>query len=107
MFRKMRSHKGSREIEKNEMEIALTLYIEIPVYQWIERCRELLRIKIFQKELSRGVYSKMTSMDRGAIKNLSSKQKLSRWIENLSRSYQDVRTYVIHLLGTYVTILCN
>ena len=28
-------------------------------------------------------------MDREAIENLSSKQKLSRWIENLSRSYRD------------------
>ena len=38
MFGKVRSHKGPREIEKNEMEIALTLYIEILVYRWIERC---------------------------------------------------------------------
>ena len=31
VFGKVRSQKGSREIEKNEMEIALTLYIEILV----------------------------------------------------------------------------
>ena len=30
-FGKVRRQKGSREIEKNEMEIVLTLYIEIPV----------------------------------------------------------------------------
>ena len=28
-------------------------------------------------------------MDRRAIEKLSAKQKLSRWIENLLRSYQD------------------
>ena len=28
-------------------------------------------------------------MDREAIENLSSRQKLSRWIENLLRSYRD------------------
>ena len=31
VFGKVRNQKGSREIEKKEMEIALTLYIEIPV----------------------------------------------------------------------------
>ena len=38
VFGKVRSQKGSREIEKNEMEITLTLYIEILNSQWIERC---------------------------------------------------------------------
>ena len=38
MFGKVRSHIGLREIETNEMEIVLTLYIEIPVSRWIKRC---------------------------------------------------------------------
>ena len=50
-FGKVRGQKGLGEIEKNETEIALTLYIEIPVSQWIERCRELSRIK-----MARGSY---------------------------------------------------
>ena len=41
MFRKVRSEKGPREIEKNEMEIMLTLYIEILVSRRIESCQEL------------------------------------------------------------------
>ena len=41
VFGKVRRPKGSREIEKNEKEIVLTFYIEIPVSRWIERCREL------------------------------------------------------------------
>ena len=28
-------------------------------------------------------------MDRESVKDLSAKQKVSRWIENLSRSYRD------------------
>ena len=49
MFGKVRRPKGSREIEKNEMEIALTLYLEIPVSRWIKSCRELLRIKMARR----------------------------------------------------------
>ena len=37
MFRKVRSQKESREIEKNELEIALKLYIEIHNSRQIER----------------------------------------------------------------------
>ena len=35
----MRRQKGSREIERNERNVAQTLYIEIPVSHWIESCR--------------------------------------------------------------------
>ena len=35
------------------------------------------------------VDGKITSMDRTAIEKLSAKQNLSRWIENLLRSYQE------------------
>ena len=83
MFGKVRSQKGSREIEKNEMEITLTHYVEIPVSRWIKRCRELLRIKMARmsyqetiKKLSRGDHSKVTSRDQEAIEHLSSIQKL-------------------------------
>ena len=64
MFGKVRSHKGLREIETNEMEIVLTLYIEIPVSRWIKRCWELLRS---YREVSTA--------------------KCPRWIEGLSRIY--------------------
>ena len=40
-FGKVRGQKGLGEIEKNEMEIALTLYIEILVSRWIKGCQEL------------------------------------------------------------------
>ena len=33
--------------------------------------------------------AKKGSMDRGAIEQLSRRQKLSQWIEELSRSYRD------------------
>ena len=33
--------------------------------------------------------AKSGSMDRGATEHLSRRQKLSRWIEELSRSYRD------------------
>ena len=35
------------------------------------------------------IEQKPTSMDRESVEDLSSRQKVSRWIENLSRSYQD------------------
>ena len=35
------------------------------------------------------IEQKSTSMDRESIEDLSSKQKVSRWIENLSSSYRD------------------
>ena len=41
MFGKVRKQKESREIEKNEREIALKLYIEIHNSRWIEKCRDL------------------------------------------------------------------
>ena len=42
----------SREIEENEIEITLTLYIDKYAAWWISRYREVLRIKISQMELS-------------------------------------------------------
>ena len=76
MFGKVRKQKGSKEIEKNETEIALTLYIEIPVSRWIEWCREQSRIKMAKmsylatiETLSRVFHSKVTSMDQEAIKH--------------------------------------
>ena len=57
--------------------------------EWIGRYREVSRFNFRQMELSRGVHCKVTLMDRTAIENLSSKQNVSRWIENLSRSYRD------------------
>ena len=66
-----------REIEENEKRIALTLFIEISVSQWIERYRELLRIKIFKmscrgavEDLTKGVHNKVTSMDREVIEHI-------------------------------------
>ena len=35
------------------------------------------------------IEQKLTLMDRTAFEHLSSRQKVSRWIKNLSRSYQD------------------
>ena len=54
----------------------------------IERYREVSRFKFRQIELSRGVYSKVTSMDQEAIQQLSRRQKLSWWIKKLSKSYR-------------------
>ena len=45
-FRKVRRQKGSREIEKNEVEIALTLYIEIHNSRQIERYQKVSRFKV-------------------------------------------------------------
>ena len=61
-----------------------------PLYRnpWFLMDWEVLRIKICQKELSRGVHSKVTSMDREAIEHLLSIQKLPRWIKKLLRSYR-------------------
>ena len=54
-------------------EIALMLYIEKYETRWIERYREVSSFKFSLdgaiKELSRGVYSKVTSMDREAIEH--------------------------------------
>ena len=36
------------------------------------------------------IEQKPTSMDREAVDDLSSRQKVSRWIKNLSRSYRDI-----------------
>ena len=48
-------------------EIALMLYIEKYEARWIERYREVLSFKFLRdgaiKELTKGVHSKLTSMD--------------------------------------------
>ena len=85
-----RNERVSIERDRWEMKkIALTLYIDKYTARWIDRCREVSRIKNSQMELSRGVHSKVTLMDREAIKHLLSIQKLPRWIEKFSRSYRD------------------
>ena len=54
-------------------EIALMLYIEKYEAQWIERYREVLSFKFLPngaiEELTKGVHSKLTSMDREAIEH--------------------------------------
>ena len=81
---------------RNEEKIMQTLYIEIPIYRWIEKCRKLSKIKKVRnsyregiKQLSKGVHSKRGSINREAIEHLSSIQKLPQWIEWLLRSYWD------------------
>ena len=61
-----------------------------------KRCKTCEK-QCMQKDLDRSrnsicwaaIEQKSTSMDRESIEDLSSKQKVSRWIENLSRSYRD------------------
>ena len=58
----------------------------------MDREVSLSRIKtreITIEDLSRGVHSKRVSMDREAIEHLLSIQRVSRWIKQLSRSYQE------------------
>ena len=50
-FGKVRRRVLLREIRRNERSVTQTLYIETFTARWIERYRELLRIKISQKEL--------------------------------------------------------
>ena len=78
-----------RKIGEKWKKIVLILYIDKYTTRWIGRYQEVSRIKNSQMELSRGVHSNLTSMDREAIENLSSIQKLSQWIEKLLRSYRD------------------
>ena len=59
-----------------------------------ERCKTCEK-KCMQEDLDESrscratIKQKPTSMDRESVEDLSSRQKVSRWIENLSRSYQD------------------
>ena len=69
MFRSERREFQSREIRENEKRIVLTLFIEISVSRWIERCRELSRFKMARRsyqaaieELSKGVHNNVTLM---------------------------------------------
>ena len=85
--------KLSREIERSESKIARTLHIEHLKSQQIERYQKVSRFKLWQIHLSRSYLevstAKINSMDLGAIEHLSRRQKLSRWIEELLRGYQD------------------
>ena len=74
VFGKVRSQKESREIEKNEMEIVLELYIEIHDSRWIKRCRDL-------------------NFDRYSYREVST-AKRARWIEKLSSSYRGDRNFL-------------
>jgi len=72
---------------------AVNIYIEIAAW-WIEDLSRSVEHYIStDMNLSRccreSIYGKIILMDRDSIENLSAKQKLSRWIENLSRSYRD------------------
>ena len=83
-FGKVRRQKGSKEIEKNEVEIALTLYIEIHNSRYIERCREVSRFKTREsavEELFRICWKVSTA-------------KRSQWIKKLSRIYQASRKFL-------------
>ena len=59
-----------------------------------ERCKTCEK-QCMQEDLDRSrscrvaIEQKLTLMDRTAIEHLSSRHKVSRWIKNLSRSYQD------------------
>ena len=91
VFGRWKGTKVSREIEKSQSEIARTLYIEPLKSQKIKRCQKVLRFKFWPMHLSRSYLkvstAKRGSMDRGVIEHLSRRQKLSRWINELSRSY--------------------
>ena len=59
-----------------------------------ERCKTCEK-QCMQKDLNRlrscraAIKQKPTSMDQESVEDLSAKQKVSQWIENLSRSYRD------------------
>ena len=66
----MKRQNGSREIEKSEAKIVLTLEIEVHNSRWIKSYRELSRIKkreiaikIANEDLLRGVHCKRGLMD--------------------------------------------
>ena len=77
---------------RNEMKIALTLYIEISFSQCIERYREVLRIKMWEiaiKQLSRSCPEVSTTKSARWIEKLSRRQKLSWWIEEIETFFMD------------------
>ena len=53
-----------------------------------ERCKTCEK-QCMQKDLDGSRAIEPTSMDRESVEDLSAKQKVSRWIEKLSRSYRD------------------
>ena len=73
-FWEVKSQQESREIERNEYDIARILYIEPLESRQIERCREVLRFKFRQMHLSSSYpevsTAKRGSIDRGAIEHL-------------------------------------
>ena len=92
MFRSERREFQSREIRENEKRIVLTLFIEISVSRWIERCRELSRFKMARRSYQAAIercpqqcdldglrsyresieHTGTSSMDRESIDKLSS-----------------------------------
>ena len=71
------------------IDFVLKLFKEI-VARWIEdlSSTKARQIESFEM-LSRFCRRQKHSMDQKAIEKLSTKQKLSQWIENLSRNYQE------------------
>ena len=69
---------------RNERNVTRTLYIEIPVSRWIERCRDLSRIKMREiaiEQLLRICLEVSKAKGSRWIEKLSSIQKVPRWIE--------------------------
>ena len=92
--RKVLGGEESTGIERNEIWIAWALFIDSHNSWQIERCKEVSSFKGMKRynyweAIQRCPQQKKSSMDRGAIEQLSRRQKLSQWIEDLSRSYQD------------------
>ena len=88
MIRKLRRRFCRERSGRNEENIARTLFIGTPVSRWIQRYRDLSRIKtreIAIEDLSRGVHSKRGSMDRKAIEHPESSSMDRVAIEKLSR----------------------
>ena len=88
---------------RNERNVTQTLYIEIHVSRWIERCRELSRIKTCKltvEELSRIYREVFIAKGSRWIEKLSSIQKVPRWIEQLS-SIQKVPRWIEQLSSNY------
>ena len=77
MLFEIEEHLGKRFEVIDEEKNAQTLYIEIPVSQWIKRCQELSRIK-----KARNSYREV-SIAKGA-----------RWIEKLLSIYQACKNFL-------------
>ena len=80
----------SKRMRENRVETYI--YIENHKAQWIERCRELSRFKTREtaiEKLSRICREVSTAKKAWWIEELSSIQKLPRWIEKLSSSHRE------------------